>query len=97
LTAPAGSPRFTGGDVSPNGTGFLLRTYTHVFFVPMAKDQSVAAALSAPLCSLPVAREEQGEAIAWLRSGDGFLTTSEGVGAPLNVVHCSVATPPVVP
>lgn len=90
LASPAGSPRFTGGDVHPQGKAILLRTYTHVYYVPMASGQSVAAALAAPLCSLPVAREDQGESIAWTRAGDGFLTTSEGVGAPVSAVHCAL-------
>jgi hypothetical protein len=86
IVSPAGSPRFTGGDVGPKG--ILLRTYTHAYFVPMRSGQSVAAALGSPLCSLPVAREEQGEAIAWTRSGDGFMTTSEGRFARLSSVRC---------
>jgi hypothetical protein len=86
ITSPAGSPRFTGGDVAPKG--IVLRTYTHAYFVPLRPGQSVASALGAPLCSLPVAREEQGEAIAWSRSADGFVTTSEGKFARISSVHC---------
>ena len=88
LTSPAGSPRFTSGSVKPDGRGILLRTYTHVYYVPMKPEDTVAKALASPLCSLPVAPEDQGETIAWLRGGDGFLTTSEGRGADLHVVHC---------
>jgi hypothetical protein len=88
LRAPAGSPRFTGGDVHPAAKGILLRTYSHAFFAPMTPEQSVAEALQAPLCSLPVAREKQGEAIGFLRGGNGFVTASEGVGASVNVTTC---------
>jgi hypothetical protein len=89
IAAPAGSPLFTAGSVHPEGRGILLRTYSHVFFAPMQPEQSVADALKAPLCSLPVANEDQGEAVAWLRGGDGFVTTSEGTGAAFTRVSCA--------
>lgn len=88
IASPAGSPRFTGGSVHPLAKAVLLRTYTHVYYAPMKAGQSVAEALATPLCSLPAAREEQGEAVAWTRAGDGFVTTSEGVSAPVSAVHC---------
>ena len=88
LRSPAGSPRFTGGSVHPEARGILLRTYTHVFFAPMRPEQTVAEALRAPLCSLPIAHEDQGEAIAWLRAGKGFLTVGEGIGASVNLTRC---------
>jgi len=66
LAIPAGSPQVTAGSVHPSGRGVLLRTYSHLYFAPMRPEQSVAQALAAPLCTLPVAREEQGEAVAWL-------------------------------
>jgi hypothetical protein len=88
ITAPAGDARFTAAAVHPGGLGIVLRTYSHVFFVPMRPEQTVAQALTAPMCSLPVAKEEQGEAIAWLPGGDGFVTTSEGTGAPIYVSSC---------
>jgi hypothetical protein len=93
LAAPAGSPRFTGGSVRPAGTGVLLRTYTNTFFAPMQPGMSVAAALAAPLCSLLTADEEQGEAVAWTRSGDGFVTVSEGKGARVNASRCYPPSP----
>jgi hypothetical protein len=88
IKAPAGSPSFTSGDVHPDGRGVLLRTSSHVFFYPMTPDQTVAQALAAPPCLLPVADEEQGEAIAWVPGGWDYVTISEGEKAPLHRVSC---------
>jgi hypothetical protein len=88
IRTPAGSARFTGGDVHPRGVGVLLRTYTHVYFVPMKPEQRVADAISAPLCSLPIAHEDQGESVAWLASGKGFVTIGEGKGVAFNETLC---------
>ncbi|MCC6556946.1 MAG: hypothetical protein IT372_28670 [Polyangiaceae bacterium] len=89
IAPPQGSPRYTGGDVHPQGKGVLMRTYTHVFFHPMREGQTVAQALAGAPCALPVAEEEQGESIAWLRSGDAYVTVSEGRGAPIQLVSCA--------
>ncbi len=83
---PVGSPLFTAGDIHPAGTGVLLRTYTHVFHYPLAGD--VAAALAGAPCVMPVTAEKQGEAVAWSAAGDGYLTVSEGKGAPLYRASC---------
>ena len=39
-------------------------------------------------CAVPVALEMQGEAVAWLRSGAGYVTISEGGSPSVNVVAC---------
>ncbi|HEY2516530.1 MAG TPA: hypothetical protein VGI39_36925 [Polyangiaceae bacterium] len=88
IASPAGSKRFTGASVRA-GEGILLRTYTHAYFVRLDPATSVAEALAAPLCSLPVRREETGEAIAWRRDGGGFLTIGEGEGADVNFTACT--------
>jgi hypothetical protein len=94
LTAPVGgSVRFTGGDVHPAGTGVLLRTYTSVLYYAMAPGRSVAEALLGAPCRLPAPDELQGEAIAWLPKGDGYLTTSEGIGADVHEVDCAPGAP----
>jgi hypothetical protein len=85
---PRGSERITGGAVHPQGKGVLLRTYTHVFYYPMAPDQTVAQALAGPACPMPVADEYQGEAIAWLPSGTGYMTVTEGSTPPIYLVEC---------
>ena len=88
IAPPHGSPRYTGGDVHPQGRGILMRTYTSLFFHPMRDGQTVAQALAGAPCDLPVADESQGEAVAWLRSGSGYITVSEGAGASVQLVTC---------
>ncbi len=87
VTPPSGLPQFTAGDVRPDGTGILLRTYTNLFFYPL-DGADVAAALAAPPCKVPVAAEKQGEAVAWTKSGDGYVTVSEGNESAVNWASC---------
>jgi len=51
-------------------------------------DQTVAQALAGPACEVPTADEQQGESIAWLKSGTGYMTVSEGLGSDIHVVEC---------
>ncbi|WP_437302292.1 hypothetical protein [Sorangium sp. So ce388] len=88
ILPPTGSERFTGGDVRADGTGVLLRTSTHVFFYPMTPDQTVAQALAGMPCQMPVADEDQGEAVAWLPGGWDYVTIGEGKQAPIHRVSC---------
>ncbi|MSP23804.1 MAG: hypothetical protein EXR75_01300 [Myxococcales bacterium] len=84
---PSGLPQFTAGDVHPSGTGILMRTYSSLFYYPLASND-VAAALALPPCSVPVAAEKQGEAVSWSRTGDGYVTVSEGSKSAVNSVSC---------
>ncbi|WP_437805842.1 hypothetical protein [Sorangium sp. So ce1078] len=88
IKAPVGKPQFTGGDVRPDGAGVLLRTYSHVFFYPMAPEQTVAQALAGLPCEMPAADEDQGEAIAWVPGGWDYVTIGEGDEAPIHRVSC---------
>lgn len=88
IAPPEGIVRFTGGDVHPASQGVLLRTYTNVFFYAALPGQSVAQALAGAPCVVPAAGEAQGEAIAWTRSGEGYLTVSEGANPDLHAVQC---------
>jgi hypothetical protein len=88
IAPPGGSPRFTGGDVHPAGLGVLLRTSTHALFYPASPGQRVAETLAGAPCAVPVAAEEQGEAIAWSPGGAGYVTVSEGSNPDLHAVEC---------
>lgn len=85
---PSGSVLYTGGDVHPAGTGLLLRTYSEVWYYPLAPGATVAGALAGAPCKMPVASEPQGEAVGFLPDGNGYLTISEGAGAAVNRVSC---------
>lgn len=86
---PAGDNEFTGGAIHPQATGLLLRTATHLFHYAMQPGQTAADALLADGCSLRTADEKQGEAVTWLRTGDGYVTIGENVGAPVNMSQCA--------
>ncbi len=87
-TLPDLLPLATGADFAPDGSSILVRTYTSLWFYGVAPGESVAAALSRVPCSLPVAGEQQGEAIAWALDGKSYVTVSEGVGAAIHVAGC---------
>ncbi|MFT3774492.1 MAG: hypothetical protein QM820_54735 [Minicystis sp.] len=86
---PTGSVLFTGGDVHPSGTGVLLRTYSELWYYPISPGGSVAGALARTPCAMPVASEDQGEAVGFLADGKGYVTISEGVGSKINKAACS--------
>jgi hypothetical protein len=74
-------PMVTAADVSPSGDYVGVRTYSGAYLFRRAEGQSLAAALLGPACSVPLADEKQGEALALLqRKGHApaFATMSEG-------------------
>ncbi|APR83184.1 Hypothetical protein A7982_08533 [Minicystis rosea] len=86
---PEGSVLFTGGDVHPSGKGVILRTYSELWYYPIAQNGTVASALAGAPCAMPVASEEQGEAVGFLADGKGYVTISEGAGSKVNKAVCS--------
>ncbi|MBK7396305.1 MAG: hypothetical protein IPJ34_08400 [Myxococcales bacterium] len=79
----------TAGAVSPCGDRLLLRTYGRLYEFTVTG--SVAAALLGKPREVPAPDEAQGEAVTYRANGQGYLTTSEGLGAPLYGTRC--ATP----
>lgn len=88
VTVPGLMPLVTGGDLSPAGDGVLLRTYTALWFYPIASGQSVGDALAQRPCEVPTTVEQQGEAVAYTRDGKGYRTLSEGGGKSLQMITC---------
>lgn len=71
----------TGGDVAPDGRLIALRTYETIWVWDRPAGRSVGETLASEPCQVRVAREPQGEAVAFL---DGtVLTVSEGVNPSL--------------
>ncbi len=66
-----------GGDISANGTEILIKNLTNVFYWKRADGETIIGALSRKATILPYIEEPQGEAIAWLRDGTGYVTVSE--------------------
>jgi hypothetical protein len=75
----------TGGDVSPCGDRVMLRTYDSLLEY---SGKTVAAALATTPVKVPVAKEGQGEAVAYRFDGSGYFTASEGASAPLYATSC---------
>jgi hypothetical protein len=74
----SGSALLTGGDIAPDGSAILLRTYADAFLWPRRPGEAIAEALSRPPCQVPLRVEPQGEAIAFSADGRSYLTVSEG-------------------
>jgi hypothetical protein len=69
--------RITGGDISPDGSLVLLKTYNDVLLWARGEQEDVATALSKQPVLLPYIAEPQGEAIGWNSDGSGYYTVSE--------------------
>lgn len=67
----------TGGDVSPDGSMVVLKTYLHVRLWTRLPGSSLAATITGAGTPLPYMPERQGEAIGFTSNGDGYYTTSE--------------------
>jgi hypothetical protein len=74
-----GSRLATAGDISPDGTLVMIRTYTDAYLWVRTAGTSIAGALRTPPCNVPLALETQGEAIGFTPSGRGYYTVSEGL------------------
>lgn len=77
----------TGGDVSPDGSLVIIRTYSTIWVWTRPKDAVLWQAFASPPCEAPSAIEPQGEAIAFDADGRGYVTISESDGTVLPVNH----------
>ncbi len=82
-TATPGGLLVTGGDIAADGSAILIRTYSRAYVWPRNSAQSVAEALRAEPCRVPLQQEPQGEAIAFTATADGYFTVSEGKHPPI--------------
>ena len=77
--------RVTAGDISPDGTAVVLRTYLRAYELRLPSARSVFDTVwSLPLRPIDVPQNAQGEAIGYRRDGRVVVTTSEGLPAPLD-------------
>lgn len=71
------TPRLvTGADISPDGRFVVVRTYGDAYEWSVT-DGDVAAAMSGPPRRIDLPAQPQGESIAYTRSGEGLLVSSE--------------------
>ncbi len=73
----------TGGDVSPDGSLVIVRTYGTAFAWRRPKGAPLEAAFATEACPLPLAKEPQGEAIGFADDGSSYFTVSEGASPTL--------------
>jgi hypothetical protein len=83
----------TGGDVTPDGSRVVIRTYAEAFeWQTQGGDLAGAFTRTPDRVALP--NEKQGEAIAYTRDGKDLVATSEGEQAPLDAVPEAPVPPP---
>ncbi|HEY3414872.1 MAG TPA: hypothetical protein VGM51_17710 [Armatimonadota bacterium] len=75
----------TGGDISPDGSRVVVRTYQCAYEWPVARGESVERALRAKPRVTVLALENQGEAICYGLGGKTLFTTSEQCPTPIYV------------
>jgi hypothetical protein len=92
LKVPAKTDQsLTAGDLSPDGTALLLRTYNRLVLLELTPGAPFETIFTADPKEVPVSAEPQGEAVGWRPDGRGYYTSSEaakGVTPTLNVVEC---------
>jgi hypothetical protein len=69
----------TGGDISPDGSRIILRTYQQAYEFRVARGKLPENALKTTPAVVRIAVESQGEAICYGRDNRTLLTVSEGV------------------
>ena len=69
--------QLVGGDISPDGTEVLLKSYVKVFYWRRQTGQSLVDLLQTEPTILPYMPEPQGEAIGFATDGSGYYTLSE--------------------
>ena len=66
-----------GGDISEDGREIIIKNYESILYWYRQDGQSIFEALSQPKKILPYKQEPQGESLAWIPGGVGYLTISE--------------------
>ena len=76
----------TGGEISRDGKYIAIRNYTNEGYLWVrGAGETLEEAIAKAPCKIAIPTEAQGEAFDFLADGTGFVTTSEGASAPLNV------------
>lgn len=84
-----------GGDISPSGDAILLRPHASGISIDglywkRGINTDLWEVFSVEPCQVPLEDEPQGEAIAFMSDGSGYLTVSEGIMPP---IHFYLALP----
>lgn len=73
----------TGGDISPAGDQLVIRTYAHAFLWSWPPGASLREVLEQQPCSISLAAQRAGEAIAFAASSGALFALGEGRDQPL--------------
>lgn len=68
------------GDISPDGTEVLLKSYTFIYYWKRTSREPLAELLTTTPARLAYHHEPQGESIAWSRDASCYYTISENAG-----------------
>lgn len=77
-------PLVTAADITADGRVIGLRTPDEVLLWDRPPGVDIATAMGAVPCVAPSEAERQGEALAFLPDGDGYITISEGANPPVH-------------
>mgnify|MGYP002777850139 CR=1 FL=1 len=69
----------TAGDISPDNSEVILKSYTEVFYWKRQAGESLLATLNRPARKLPYLAEPAGEGLAFAADGSGYFTLSEAI------------------
>jgi hypothetical protein len=75
----------TGGDISPDRSRIVVRTYVQAFEWRLGS-RTVADAFAGSPAQVPLPASQQGEAIGYTADGTSLVTTSEGAHAPVHLI-----------
>lgn len=91
FTPPAGDARVTAADlaIDPCGARLLIRTHDRLFELSGSATATIGALIQAAPVRVPVADEDQGEAVAYDTDGRSYVTTGEGASPTLSAVVCA--------
>lgn len=98
LAALGAQVAVTAGDFGPAGDRLVLRTYTDALtwsVDPTVPDlaEAVTQALQRPAVSVPLPETTQGEGIAYDAGGADWVTTTEGLDSPVQLVPVPTELP----
>ena len=75
----------TAGDISPDNTEILIKSYVDIFYWKRKVGESIPEALKRASKAVPYTIEPQGEGIAFAADGSGYYTISESDGNPVHL------------
>jgi hypothetical protein len=103
ISPPHGDLLITAASYKKTGDyhGISLRTYSNIFYYPIAPGQAVESALQGEPCDLPAGQLVQAEGVGWTADGSGYLTITEagdgaapGTRGPILKVECQAPKMP---